>query len=158
MCYVQKWKILILFAAVIGVLNSTLGSALPSGAVTYIAAEFEIEKEEELVLPISLFLIGYVCGPVICGPLSESYGRKVVLIVSFLLFMAFTLGCAVTPTFAGLLIFRFLVGVVASAPIAIVGGLLSDIHGDPKRRGIAMAVAMTVSSIHAHNITWTQLT
>lgn len=144
--YLQKRKFLILFTAVIGVLNSTLGSALPSGAVSYIAEDFHIESEEELVLPISLFLVGYVCGPIICGPLSESYGRKLVLVTAFVFFMGFTLGCAVTPTWAGLLVFRFLIGVVASAPISIVGGLLADIHGDPKQRGIAMAYAMTVSA------------
>lgn len=127
-------------------MNSTLGSSLPSGAAAYVAKEFEITSKEQLVLPISLFLVGYVFGPIICGPLSESYGRKIIMVVGFMGFIIFTLACAVCKTYVSLLIFRFFVGVTASAPIAIVGGLFADIYDDPRARGRVMSYFMTVSS------------
>lgn len=47
-------------------------------------------------------------------PLSESYGRKPVLIATFIVFTAFTLGTALAPTFAGLIVMRLLAGIGAS--------------------------------------------
>jgi len=54
------------------------------------------------------------------------------------------MGCALTPTWAGLLVFRFLTGVSASSPIAVVGGIYADIYNDPVTRGRAMSVFMGV--------------
>lgn len=106
------------------------------------ARYFNISSQLQLVLPISVFLIGYFVGPILCGPLSENYGRKPVMIISFLVYTAFTLGCALAPTWPVLLVFRWICGVMASAPIAVVGGLYADIFGDPRKRGVAMAVFM----------------
>lgn len=133
--------------AIISALNSTLGASLPSGAISFIAKDYGIEDKVQLVLPISLFLVGYVCGPLLCGPLSESYGRKPVMIVSFLCFMLFTLGCAVSQSWESLLVLRYFAGVVASAPVVIVGGLLADVYDDPTERGHAMAYTMAVSGM-----------
>ncbi|EGD97397.1 membrane transporter [Trichophyton tonsurans CBS 112818] len=135
-------KLFILFSGIMNVLNSTLGSSLPSGAISYIAREFNIRSAEQLTLPISLFLLGYVFGPIVCGPLSESYGRKPVVIVGFAAFMLFTLACALSQSWAALLAMRFFVGVSASAPIAVVGGVFADVYDEPRTRGRYMAFFM----------------
>ncbi|OJD16020.1 hypothetical protein AJ78_03773 [Emergomyces pasteurianus Ep9510] len=140
-------KRFVFVSGMITVLNSTLCASLPSGAMPYIAKEFNITNQEQLVLPISLFLVGYVFGPILCGPLSESYGRKVVMVIPFIIFMAFTMGCALCQNWESLLVFRFILGVVASAPIAIVGGLFADIHSDPRERGQVMAYFMAVTTV-----------
>lgn len=59
--------------------------------------------------------------------------------------MAFTLGCALSPNWAALLVFRFFTGSVASSPIAIVAGQLADVYNDPVARGRAFAWFMAVS-------------
>ncbi|EEP77972.1 conserved hypothetical protein [Uncinocarpus reesii 1704] len=140
-------KLFILTSGVLGVLNSTLGSSLPSGAVPYIARDFGIEGKEQLALPISMFLIGYVVGPIICGSLSEAYGRKPVIVTGFIGFMAFTLACAVCQNWASLLVLRLLVGVVASAPVAVIGGVFADIHDEPRERGRVMAYYMAATCV-----------
>lgn len=48
------------------VVNSTMGSSLPSMAIPFIMAEWGITEQEKKVLPISTYLIGYVLGPIIC--------------------------------------------------------------------------------------------
>ena len=59
------------------------------------------------------------------------------------------MGCALAPNWPALLIFRLICGIMASSPIAVVGGLYADVFGDPVVRGRAMAVFMAVSwSIH----------
>lgn len=93
-----------------------------------------------------MYLIGYVLGPLLFGPLSEAYGRKLVMVGTFFLFTIFTMACALAPNFASLLIFRLLAGVNASSPISVTGGVYADIYNDPVTRGRAMAVFMGVSS------------
>lgn len=93
-----------------------------------------------------MYLIGYVLGPVLFGPLSETYGRKPIMISTFFLFTAFTMACALSPNFPALLIFRLLTGVNASSPISVTGGVYADIYNDPVTRGRAMAVFMGVSA------------
>lgn len=50
------------------VTNSTMGSALPSMAVPFIAREWRVTSDPQLSLPISTYLIGYVFGPLLCKP------------------------------------------------------------------------------------------
>ena len=126
------------------VINSTLGSSLPSGATTFIAQDFNVINEEQLVLPISLFLVGYILGPMLFGPLSETVGRRPVMLISFIIFTVFTMACAVAPNWPAFLVFRLFCGINASSAIAIVGGLFADIFNDPITRGRAMAFFMTV--------------
>jgi multidrug resistance protein len=142
----QKKKLLVVLAGILTVINSTIGSSLPSGAITFIASYWSIKNEQQLVLPISVFLIGYVVGPLVFGPLSESYGRRPIMLYTFILYTAFTLGCALAPNWPALLVFRLLCGVMASAPIAVVGGLYADIYQDPRTRGRAMAYFMAATT------------
>ncbi|MCJ1461433.1 hypothetical protein MMC07_000030 [Pseudocyphellaria aurata] len=132
---------------IVAVFNSTFGSALPSGAIVFMIPYFKITNEAQFELPISLFLVGYVLGPLFFAPLSETYGRKSILVSSFLLFTLFTLGCAVAPTWPLLLIFRFVAGVSASSPVAILGGLFADIYDDPTARGRANAFCMAATTM-----------
>lgn len=130
------------------VMNSTIGSSICSNAIPQIAEEFNITNQQMLVLPISIFLIGYIVGPLIWGPSSEYFGRRRPLLIAFIGFMIFTLACAVSNSYASLLIFRLFNGMMASSPIATTGGLFADVHDDPTLRGRLMAYYMAVS-IHS---------
>ncbi|KAI9737628.1 MAG: hypothetical protein M1818_005632 [Claussenomyces sp. TS43310] len=140
-------KVWIVFVGVISALNSTLGSSLPSNAISYIAEDFHVTNETQLVLPISVFVLGYVFGPMLYGPLSETYGRKAITVPTFTCFTIFTMACALAPTWAALIVFRFLCGMVGSAPIALVGGLYADIYSDPLARGRAIAMFMAATGV-----------
>lgn len=132
-------------AGLISVLNSALGSSLPSGAINYIAEDFHITGSIKLVLPISMYLVGYVLGPLLFGPLSEAYGRKVIMVGTFTCYLLFTLACALSPNYTSLLIFRLFCGMNAAAPIAVVAGLFADVFENARTRGRAMAWFMMVS-------------
>lgn len=138
-------KTFILISGIIAVINSTLGSSLPSGAINYIATDFDVTNELQLVLPISLFLVGYVLGPVFFGPLSETYGRKAIMLSSFVVFTLFTMACALAPNWPAFLVFRLVCGINASSAISIVAGFFADVFGNPLTRGRAM-----VSSFGPH--------
>ncbi|KAJ4155003.1 hypothetical protein LMH87_000269 [Akanthomyces muscarius] len=129
------------------VLNSTIGSALPSQAIPFIADYFGVASQEQRVLPISVFLVGYVFGPLIWGPLSEHIGRRNLTLVTFTSFTLFTMGCALAPSWGALLVLRFFTGVFAASPIAIVAGILADIYGDARERGRAFGIFMVVTTL-----------
>ena len=125
-------------------MNSTIASSICSNAIPQIASEFKITNQPALVLPVSVFLIGYILGPLFWGPSSEYVGRKRPMLIAYCGFMIFMLACAVANSYSSLLMFRLLNGVMASAPIATVGGLFADVHDDPTKRGRLMAYYMAV--------------
>ncbi|KAJ5946962.1 hypothetical protein N7454_003801 [Penicillium verhagenii] len=139
-------KFLVLAAGVMQVMNSTIASSICSNAIPQIAAEFNIKNDQALVLPISIFLIGYILGPLLWGPSSEYFGRRRPLLIAYCGFMIFMLACAVANSFPSLLIFRLLNGMMASAPIATVGGLFADVHDNPTKRGRLMAYYMACTT------------
>lgn len=136
----QSKKIFILVTGLALAFNSTLGSSLPSGASGYLSKQFSISSAEQLALPNSVYLIGYVFGPPLFSPLSEMHGRRIVMLSTFCGYTIFTMACALAPNWPALLIFRFLSGAFASAPITVVGGIFADIYDDPVRRGQAIAL------------------
>ncbi|KAI1106480.1 major facilitator superfamily transporter [Jackrogersella minutella] len=141
-----KWrKTFVLITAMATVINSTMGSALPSMAIPYMMEEWGVTSQTQSVLPISTFLMGYVFGPIIWGPLSEHIGRRILSTGIFMMLMVWTLACALAPNWPAMLVFRYFVGVCASAPIAVVTGILADIYGDARTRGRAMAWFMVMT-------------
>jgi len=129
------------------VLNSTMGSSLPANAIPYIATYFNITDPTSKGLPISIYIVGYVVGPLLFGPLSESYGRKLIMTSTFFGFTAFTIGCAVAPNWTALVVFRFLTGAFAASPISIIGGMYADIYDNPVSRGRSIAVFVGATSV-----------
>ncbi|CAJ2511294.1 Uu.00g069190.m01.CDS01 [Anthostomella pinea] len=141
-----KWrKVTILVTTMLMVINSTMSSSLPSMAIPYIADEWGVVSKLQMVLPMSTYLAGYVFGPIIWGPLSEHLGRRNLTLGTFTMFMIWTMACALAPNWPAFLIFRFLCGIFASAPIAVVTGFLADIYDDPVPRGRAMAWFMATT-------------
>ena len=57
-------KMYVVVTGMLMVVNSTMGSAIPSGTITTIERDFHVRDPELLVLPISIYLIGYILGPV----------------------------------------------------------------------------------------------
>ncbi|KAL7624155.1 hypothetical protein AAE478_005712 [Parahypoxylon ruwenzoriense] len=161
-----RWrKNIILLTTMLTVINSTMGSSLPSMAIPFMAKEWGVTSQTQLVLPISTYLVGFVIGPIIWGPLSEHIGRRNLSIGSFIMLTVWTLACALAPNWPAMLLFRFFVGICASAPIAIVTGILADIFNDSVTRGRAMAwfmattvfgplLAPVISGFCSTNIGW----
>lgn len=83
-------------------------------------------------------------GPILWAPLSEQFGRRGITTLTFLLFTIWTLACALAPNWPAFLVFRLFVGIFASAPIAVVTGIMADIYPRPEARGRAMAIFMAV--------------
>lgn len=75
-------------------------------------------------------------GPLVFSPLSEIFGRRVVLGVTKVNFALWQIGCALSPDISSLIIFRFLTGVGGSGCLAIGSGVIADLF-EKEERGVA---------------------
>lgn len=125
--------------------NSTISSSLPGGASPYISDYFNVSDPSAKLLPSTVYLVGYIVGPLLLSPMSEEIGRRPILLLASALFFVSSIACALSPNFATLVVFRFFAGAGGSAPISIIGGVLADIYEDPAVRGTATAAYTVVT-------------
>ncbi|KAE8447673.1 hypothetical protein EG329_010479 [Mollisiaceae sp. DMI_Dod_QoI] len=143
---------------------SPVSSSMVAPALTSISRQFNITNEVEQSLTLSIFVLAYAIGPLFLGPLSEMYGRVIVLQLANLIYLFFNLGCGLAQTKGQLIAFRFLSGLGGSAPLAIGGGVLSDLFTAEQRgRAISIyslapllgpAVGPIAGGFIAENTTW----
>ncbi|KAG1753910.1 multidrug resistance protein 4 [Suillus paluster] len=133
----KKWiavTLVSLYTFVTPLASSIMAPGLPD-----VATKFGITDPTVIALTLSIFLLSFAIGPLFAGPLSEVYGRVWVLHLGNLFFLAFNLGCALSPNTVSLLVFRFLAGFAASPPIACGPGVVSDLF-EERERASAMAL------------------
>lgn len=95
-------------------------------------------SEADLQWTLSINSFGYCVASPFVGPLSDSYGRKPIMLVSLLCFVVASLGCAVAPTLFSFDIWRFAQGMFSAAiPIVCIAVLADMLQG--RRFGTMMA-------------------
>ncbi|OOF93141.1 hypothetical protein ASPCADRAFT_517318 [Aspergillus carbonarius ITEM 5010] len=90
----------------------------------------------------TVFVLGYMVGPFVVAPLSEIYSRVPVYHVCNVLFLVFTIACAVAQTLPQLVVFRLLAGVGGVCPLTIRSGTVADMVPLEKRAGIMSVWAL----------------
>ncbi|KAK7044726.1 major facilitator superfamily domain-containing protein [Favolaschia claudopus] len=118
---------------------SPLSSSIMAPGLAEIQQQYNIMNQAILAMTLSIFLLSFGIGPLFLAPLSEMYGRKWILHIGNLLSIFFNLGCALAPSTATLLLFRFLMGLSGSAPVACGGAVISDLFNEEERAS-AMAL------------------
>jgi MFS transporter, DHA1 family, multidrug resistance protein len=98
-------------------------------------------------LTLSIFLLGFALGQIICGPVSDRRGRRPVLLAGLGLFALAGLACAASVSLPMLVGFRFLQGVGASVGPVIARAVVRDRYD--ARRGAAVLSQMTQVMIAA---------
>lgn len=96
-------------------------------------------SEVAALVGITTFTCGFAVAPMVLAPFSEINGRKPVFIATGILFVICQLCCAVTQSYAGMLLARFFVGVGGSTFSTMVGGVVSDVY-HTKDRNTPMAL------------------
>ncbi|KIJ13801.1 hypothetical protein PAXINDRAFT_13348 [Paxillus involutus ATCC 200175] len=129
----KRWYLT--FASGFLVLSATFSSSAPSALIPALQQQFGFSREVG-TLTVTLFVCGYCVGPILWGPLSEQYGRRPIFVYTFFVSM---IGCALSQNTASILVFRFLGGTFAAAPLSNSGALISDIW-DARERGAALAI------------------
>ena len=105
-------------------LISPVSSTMVAPALKSIAADFDIKEDILSQLTLSIFILAFAVGPLFLGPLSETYGRAIVLQLANLFYLVFNIACGVSQSKGQLIAFRFLSGLGGSVPLVVS----SDIH------------------------------
>ncbi|OAA53230.1 Major facilitator superfamily domain, general substrate transporter [Cordyceps fumosorosea ARSEF 2679] len=133
----KKWMILALISVM--TIISPLASSMFAPAVGYMAREFGETNETVTSLSVSIYLIGYTVGPLLLAPLSEIYGRRVVLSAGNWFFVVWQIGCALARNTETLIVCRLLAGIGGSACLTLGAGVIADLFG-VQQRGRATAL------------------
>lgn len=116
-----------------------MASSMVAPDLEAIGHDLNITNSAEKALALSIFVGAYALGPLMWAPLSELYGRIIILQLSNLFFCIFNLGCGVAQTKSEMIAFRFLSGIGGSGPLSVAGGLISDMF-EAEDRGRAISV------------------
>jgi len=100
---------------------------------------FHSSNNELASFTVSVFILGYVFGPLVIAPMSEIYGRRIIYNVGNVSFLIFTICAAVSVNLPMFIVFRFLGGFAGVTPLTIGGGTIADLMPIEKRGG-AMAI------------------
>jgi multidrug resistance protein len=92
-----------------------------------------------LSVGITVFTFGIGSAPMFLAPFSEINGRRPVFMIAGGSFVLFQLCCAITHTYWGMIVSRFLTGCASSTFSTVVAGVVSDIY-DTEHRNTAMAL------------------
>lgn len=84
--------------------------------------------ESHVQLTLSLFLIGYSVGQLICGPMSDHFGRRPVLLWGLVLFTVSGFLCGISQSLYVLISFRFVQGAAASVGAVLSRAIIRDIY------------------------------
>ena len=107
-------------------LHSTVGVSSFAPAIDNLAEDFHLSKVVA-TLPLTLYVMGQALGPCLAAPLSETYGRKGVFLLTTPFGLVFALGAGFSQNIASLCILRFFAGLFASPSLSVGGGIIADI-------------------------------
>ncbi|KAJ5092024.1 hypothetical protein NUU61_006894 [Penicillium alfredii] len=136
--WTKKKKVTATVSIALITLLTPLGSSMFAPGVPQVMADFGLTNPELSSFVVSVYLLGYCFGPLLIAPVSEIYGRRIVYNVCNVLYVIFTVACAVAPEVGSLIVFRFFAGCAGSCPLTIGAGSIADMFVQEKR-GSAMA-------------------
>ena len=103
-----------------------MGTSIYTPAFGAIQNDFHVSSTVS-ILPLSLYVLALGFGPVLAAPLSETYGRRYVYLISTPVAALLTMGAGFSQNIWTLCILRFLAGLAFSPSQAIGGGSVADV-------------------------------
>ncbi|MBS1524126.1 MAG: sugar porter family MFS transporter [Bacteroidetes bacterium] len=126
-------------------------TAVISGTVGFVKSDFKLDALHEGWF-VSCALLGCIVGVAFSGKLSDRYGRKIVLILSAMLFLVSAVGCIACASFSQLVVFR-LIGGLGIGVASMVSPLYISEFAPAKYRGMMVSLyqlALTVGIVVAY--------
>lgn len=113
----KKWAVAIIVSCYGLIIPSTAAMVVP--AFTQISRDLDISGDGEVQLVMSVFLLGWGIGPILVAPLSEVYGRRLLLNAGHTLFLVTNTLCGLTSNKSHFMFLRFLSGLFGSGPMSV---------------------------------------
>jgi len=142
---------LVCLVAALGGFLFGFDTAAISGTVSLVKSDFTLDAVQEGWF-VSCALLGCIVGVSVSGKLSDAYGRKVVQILSAVLFLASAIGCMLSSSFTTLIAFR-LIGGLGIGVASMVSPLYISEFAPSRFRGMMVSLyqlALTIGIVIAY--------
>ncbi|WP_299288333.1 sugar porter family MFS transporter [uncultured Mucilaginibacter sp.] len=142
---------LVCLVAALGGFLFGFDTAVISGTVSLVKHDFGLNAFSEGWF-VSCALLGCIVGVSFSGRLSDKYGRKMVLVLSAVLFLASALGCMFSGSFTALIVFR-LIGGLGIGVASMVSPLYISEFAPSRLRGMMVSLyqlAITIGIVLAY--------
>ncbi|MBN2630889.1 MAG: multidrug effflux MFS transporter [Rhodobacteraceae bacterium] len=139
------------FIALIAMLFATIAFSIDSmlPALPEIAAELTPDFPNKAQLILTSFVFGMGLGTLFAGPLSDSFGRKTVIVAGAVLYCIGALIAYVAPSLETMLAARVIQGLGAAGPRVVALALVRDVHSGPKMARIVSFAMMIFTLVPA---------
>lgn len=133
------------FVALMAMMFSTIAFSIDAmlPALPRIGAELAPENAHHAQLVVTAFVLGMGLGTLVCGPLSDSLGRKPVMLWGMGLFVLAALAAAQAQSIDTLLAARFVQGLGAAAPRVVALAMVRDRY-EGRRMAQVVSIVMTL--------------
>ena len=136
----------ILFILILGLLSMLTPLAIDMYLPSFgdIAQDLSVPKER-IQTTLALFTLGFAFGMLLWGPLSDSFGRKLMILIGVLVAAFIALMLTQVDNIIHFYFLRFLQGFFGSAPAVVAGALLRDLFNKEafsKMMSMVMMVTM----------------
>jgi DHA1 family bicyclomycin/chloramphenicol resistance-like MFS transporter len=120
----SEFEFIVIMAALMSLVSLAIDALLP--AMSDIGTTIGITDATNNQLLITMIFLGLGFGQLISGPLSDSYGRKPVIYVGFIVFSLASLICIFSTNLEMMIVGRILQGIGLSAPRTISIAMIRD--------------------------------
>lgn len=111
-------------------------------ALPNIGHAFRITDENSVQNVLSVFILGFGVGQFAVGPLTDRFGRRPVLIIGIVLYIAASVLATFAPSFGALLLARLLQGLSTSATRVIATSIVRDCYTGRRMASILSLATM----------------
>ncbi len=119
-----EFEFVALMASLMSIVALSIDALLP--ALPEIGASLGVNNLNNNQMLITMIFLGLGFGQLIFGPLSDSFGRKPIVYIGFILFIIATFICVTTRNFEMMILGRVLQGVGLSAPRTLSIAIVRD--------------------------------
>ena len=107
-------------------------------------AEFRL-SDLSIQQTLTAYMLPYAVMSLVHGPLSDAFGRRVIVLWGLSLYALASLACAFAPSFYALLAFRALQGMTAGTGLTVGRAIIRDLYDGPEAQRLMSAVTMIFS-------------
>jgi DHA1 family bicyclomycin/chloramphenicol resistance-like MFS transporter len=134
---IPRWEFIALAAALMALNALAIDIMLPG--LQQIGASLGVENENHRQYVISAYITGFGLAQLGFGPISDRFGRRAPLLAGLAVYVIAAFSAAFAPTFAALLLLRFIQGMGAASTRVIAVSFIRDVVG-----GRAMAEVLSL--------------
>jgi DHA1 family bicyclomycin/chloramphenicol resistance-like MFS transporter len=134
-----NYEFVALMASLMSIVALSIDALLP--ALPEIGAAVGAQSSNDNQLLITMIFLGLGFGQLLFGPLSDSFGRKPIVYIGFIVFFIASIICVTTKSFEMMIIGRILQGIGLSSPRSLSISMIRDeFSGDYMAKIISIVV------------------